>query len=116
MATKTLSITFIKKTSTDDYRCTKPAPRKQLPLPREYLSRRIKQSSCSARPVRLSTFAPTQRTYHRATVPNFLYPQLTNYLQINTEIGVHVPQGINSIANAPGRTLIPTAVNLQLDS
>ena len=100
-------------TSTDNYHCTDPSPRKRpRATAHEIYPVRSSPIQASQSPARHTTspsrgprpsssrdrgnpFASTQVINHRSQGPNFRFNEFTNPLGINTLQGTHVPEHIN---------------------
>ena len=124
--------TYDRPTSTDNYPCTDPSPRRrpratahesypvrsspiqtsQSPA-RHTVSppRGPKPSSSRGRP---NPFVPTHDIPHRSEGPNFRFHEFTNPLGINTLQGIHVPERNNYTSTLIQHTLKPTASSFSL--
>ena len=124
--------TYNRPTSTDNYPCTDPSPRKR---PRAtahevhpFRSTPIQASQSPARHTaspsqgpqpsssrgRGIPFVPTQGIPHLSQGANFWFHKFTNPLGINTLQGIHVPERINYTSTPPQHTLKPTASSCSL--
>ena len=124
--------TFDLPTSTDNYPCTDPSPRRRpRVLTHETHSVRSSPIQASQSPARHTAshsrgpqtssscgrgnpFAPTQATPHQSQRTNFRFQEFTNPLGINTLQGTHVPERINYTSTPPQHTLKPTASSCSL--
>ena len=121
--------TYNRPTSTDNYPCTDPSPRRATP-DEIYLvrsspiqasqsparntaspSRGPQPSSSRGRP---NPFAPSHGIPHRSQGPNFRFQKFRNTLGINTIQGIHVPERISYTSTPPQHTLKPRASSCSL--
>ena len=104
---------YDRPTSTDNYPCTDPSPRRRprattheiypvrsSPIqasqsPARHISSPPRGSRPSSSPGRRNPFAPSQGITNRSQGPNFRFHEFTNPLGINTVQGMHVPERIN---------------------
>ena len=124
--------TYDRPTSTDNYPCTDPSPRRRPgATAHEIYSVRSSTIQASQSPARHNMspsrdpqssssrgkgnhFAPTQGIPHRSQGPNFRFHEFTNPLGINTIQGIHVLERNNYTSTPPQHTLKPTASSFSL--
>ena len=124
--------TYDRPTSTDNYPCTDPSPRRRpRATAHEIYPVRSSPIQASQSPARHTAspsrgpqpsssrgqpnpFAPTHGIPHRSQGPNFCFHELTHPLGINTLQGIHVPERINYTSTPPQLILKPTASSCSL--
>ena len=124
--------TYDRPTSTDNYPCTDPSPRRRpratadefYPVRSSPIQASQSPACHSASPSqgpqpsssrgRGRPFAPTHGIPHRLQEPNFRFHDFTKPLEVYTLQGIHVPERINYTSNPPQHTLKPTASSCSL--
>ena len=125
---------YDRPTSTDNYRCTDPSPRRRSRVtsheiyhvrsspiqasqsPARHTARPSRGPQPSSSRGRPNPFEPTHGFPHRSQGPNFRFYKFTTPLGVNTIQGIHVPERISYTSTPPQHTLKTTAVPVLLDN